>query len=125
MLEPPSYAMFSPPEQPSLTSPSVTDPILAPDSEIWIEVDVKLATEVRGSGKDSYLNVHKNPRGLALILNYQSFQGDIVSPRNGSEKDVIHLDQLLKQLGYNVQIHSNLTYLVIHPDSCLILLHST
>ncbi len=125
MLEPPSYAMFSLPEQPSFTSPSVTDPIPAPDSEIWIEVDVKLATEVRGSGKDSYLNVHKNPRGLALILNYQNFQGDVVSPRNGSEKDVIHLDQLLKQLGYNVQIHSNLTYLVIHPDSCLILLHST
>lgn len=33
-------------------------------------------------------------------------------PRVGSEKDVIHLDQLLCQLGYVVTLRTNLTMVV-------------
>ena len=41
-------------------------------------------------------------------MNFEEFANQIVGRRIGSEKDVIHLDQLLQQLGYNVTIKSNL-----------------
>lgn len=114
MLEPPCYmeSVPSPPDQRLQRLSSAVTDALPPDWEKWIDIKVELSTEVQGTGQDIYPNVHKKPRGFALILNFEEFVGDIVSRRIGSEKDVIHLDKLLQQLGYEVRICSNLTLVV-------------
>ncbi|EFX71263.1 hypothetical protein DAPPUDRAFT_216854 [Daphnia pulex] len=49
-------------------------------------------------------------------MNFEKFNGNIVGQRIGSEKDVIHLDQLLQQLGYKVIIKSDLTWMEMNDE---------
>lgn len=86
----------------------VTD-ALPPDYNL-LDIRVTIGDEIKGLGQDIYPNRNIFPRGLALIMNFEKFNGDIVGRRVGSEKDVIHLDQLLQQLGYKVIIKSDLTW---------------
>lgn len=104
VLDPPNY-MEATPSSPGPRG-SVTDAI-PPDYNI-LEVKVINSTTVKGLDQDAYPNIYKKPRGQALIMNFEEFANQIVGRRIGSEKDVIHLDQLLQQLGYNVTIKSNL-----------------
>jgi hypothetical protein len=91
-------------------APPVTDAV-PPDYNL-MNIRVTVGEEIKGLGQDIYPNRHISPRGLALIMNFEKFNSDIVGQRIGSEKDVIHLDQLLQQLGYKVIIKSDLTWLV-------------
>ncbi|KAK7080475.1 hypothetical protein SK128_005728 [Halocaridina rubra] len=50
-----------------------------------------------------------DPRGIILILNYQKFQGRIDLQREGSQFDVINLMSLFGQMGYETQVHWDLT----------------
>jgi hypothetical protein len=93
----------------SFRSALVTD--AAPDYNL-LDIRVTIGEEIKGLGQDIYPNRHISPRGLALIMNFEKFNGNIVGQRIGSEKDVIHLDQLLQQLGYKVIIKSDLTWMV-------------
>lgn len=100
VLDPPNYMEQIPPSvQPS----TITDS--APDYNIF-NINVKIGTEIRGLAQNSYPNHNRKPRGQALILNYEKFTN--ASSRIGSEVDVIHLDQLLQQLGYTVTLKTNL-----------------
>ncbi|CAL8094579.1 unnamed protein product [Orchesella dallaii] len=47
------------------------------------------------------------PRGFALIVNNIEFLGDPQSRRDGAEKDSVHLQQLLEQLGFQVLVRHN------------------
>ena len=104
VLEPPNY--LEGPSSPIHYGP-VTD--AAPPDYNILNIQVKLATEFRGA-PDGYPNRCIKPRGMALILNYQHFVN--AEERVGSEKDVIHLDQLLQQLGYSVTLRTDLSLLV-------------
>ena len=101
--------MEATPSSPGPRGP-VTDAV-PPDYNI-LEVKVEPSTQVKGLDQDAYKNRHIKPRGQALIMNFEDFTNPTVNRRNGSEIDVIHLDQLLRQLGYNVTIKSNLNHLV-------------
>ncbi len=98
------------PSSPVFRQPPVTDAV-PPDYNI-LNIKVTIGEEIKGLGQDVYPNRHIFPRGLALIMNFEKFSSDIVGRRVGSEKDVIHLDQLLQQLGYRVIIKSDLTWKV-------------
>lgn len=50
-----------------------------------------------------------DPRGLVLILNYQQFKERPDLLRKGSQYDVINLQNLFCQMGYETQIHWDLT----------------
>lgn len=108
MLDPPIYLDIPFSQTPYLTQP-VTDSN-PPDYNL-LNIKVKIGTEIKGLGQDLYPNRNIKPRGQALILNYEKFTN--ASHRIGSEKDVIHLDQLLQQLGYDVTLKTNLNLLVI------------
>lgn len=99
----PSYSPTSP-----LSLPSVTD--AAPPDYNQLEMIVKKGEEILGMGQDVYPNRNIKPRGSALIINYEKFTN--APARIGSEKDVICLDQLLPQLGYNVTLRTNLSQVV-------------
>jgi len=100
VLDPPNYME----QTPALVQPStITD--AAPDYTT-LNIKVKIGTEIRGIAQNAYPNRNRKPRGQALIINYDRFTN--ASPRIGSEKDVIHLDQLLQQLGYTVTLKTNL-----------------
>lgn len=103
-MDPPNY-MEATPSSPGPRG-TVTDAI-PPDYSI-LEVKVITGTSVKGLDQDAYPNRYIKPRGQALIMNFEEFANQTVGRRIGSEKDVIHLDQLLQQLGYNVTIKSNL-----------------
>lgn len=114
VLQPPNYIEVDP-FQPaprerssSFRGSPVTD-ALPPDYNL-LDIRVTIGDEIKGLGQDIYPNRNIFPRGLALIMNFEKFNGDIVGRRVGSEKDVIHLDQLLQQLGYKVIIKSDLTW---------------
>lgn len=111
VLQPPNYMpnfnIEVVPSSPVLRAPPVTD--AAPPDYDLLDIRVTIGDEIKGIGQDVYSNRNIFPRGLALIINYEKFNNDIVSRRIGSEKDVIHLDQLLQQLGYRVIIKSDLT----------------
>ncbi|XP_071544010.1 uncharacterized protein [Panulirus ornatus] len=49
------------------------------------------------------------PRGLVLILNYNQFYGHSEMQREGSNLDVLNLQNLCSQMGYETQVHINLT----------------
>lgn len=102
----------SPPDLLLQRSSSTVADAVPPDWENMMNIKVEVGPEIKGMGQDVYPNVHRNPRGMALILNFEEFNCDVVSRRVGSEKDVIHLDQLLQQLGYSVTIKSNLNLVV-------------
>ena len=107
VLQPANYIEMEP------SSPvfrTVTDAV--PPDYNYIDIKVTIGDEIKGLGQDVYPKRHIFPRGLALIINFEKFSNDIVSRRVGSEKDVIHLDQLLQQLGYRVIIKSDLTWIV-------------
>ena len=104
VLDPPNYME----QTPALVQPStITD--AAPDYTT-LNIKVKIGTEIRGIAQNAYPNRNRKPRGQALIINYDRFTN--ASPRIGSEKDVIHLDQLLQQLGYTVTLKTNLNLAV-------------
>lgn len=115
MLQPARYVEVDPftpvtrERSSSFRSALVTD--AAPDYNL-LDIRVTIGEEIKGLGQDIYPNRHISPRGLALIMNFEKFNGNIVGQRIGSEKDVIHLDQLLQQLGYKVIIKSDLTWMV-------------
>nr|CAH0100029.1 unnamed protein product [Daphnia galeata] len=98
----------------SYRAPPVTD-ALPPDYNL-LDIRVTIGEEIKGLGQDIYPNRHISPRGLALIMNFEKFNSDIVGRRIGSEKDVIHLDQLLQQLGYKVIIKSDLTWIEMNDE---------
>lgn len=100
----------------------VTDAV-PPDYDI-LDIRVKIGEEIKGIGQDVYPNRNIYPRGLALIINYKKFNNGIIDERVGSEKDVIHLDQLLQQLGYRVIIKSDLTRTVSNSLTSLNIIHT-
>ena len=118
VLEPPRYfdAVPSPPDSPLRRISSTVTDALPPDWDNLMNIKVTIGTEIKGLGQDVYPNRNIKPRGLALIMNFAEFSSGIVSPRIGSEKDVINLDRLLQQLGYEVAIKSNLNYAVIRIE---------
>ena len=106
VLQPANYIDVEP-TSPIIRSTPVTDAV-PPDYEI-LDIKVRVGDEIKGLGQDVYPNRNIFPRGLALIINFEKFNNDIIGHRKGSEKDVIHLDKLLQQLGYTVIIKSDLT----------------
>lgn len=103
----PNFIVEPPILSPIVSGAPVTDAV-PPDYDVF-KINVTVGKEIKGIGQDVYPNRNIFPRGLALIINFAKFNLDIVSDRKGSEKDVIHLDQLLQQLGYRVIIKSDLT----------------
>lgn len=76
-----------------------------------LDIKVVVGDEIKGLRPDAYHNRNIYPRGLAIIINYEKFDNEQKRNRRiGSEKDVIHLDQLLQQLGYEVTLKSDLTF---------------
>ena len=103
-MDPPNYMG----QTPSLLQPSaLTDS--APCYKT-LNIKVKIGTEILGLAQNAYPNRNRKPRGRALIINYDKFPN--ARPRTGSEVDVIHLDQLLQQLGYTVTLKTNLNLVV-------------
>lgn len=116
VLQAPNYIEVDPfqPVQRERSSSFRSSPVadgLPPDYNL-LDIRVTIGDEIKGLGQDIYPNRNICPRGLALIMNFEKFNSDIVGRRFGSEKDVIHLDQLLQQLGYKVIIKSDLTWIV-------------
>ena len=108
VLDPPNYMEPVTHVPSSGLLPTVTDS--APPDYSLLNIEVKIGTEIRGLGQNIYPNRNIKPRGQALIINYENFQN--FSPRIGSEKDVLYLDQLLQQLGYTVTLRTNLSKVV-------------
>ncbi len=50
------------------------------------------------------------PRGMALIIDNEEFDNDIMSRREGSQLDANNLDILFEQLGFSTIVRRNLTY---------------
>jgi len=110
VLDPPNYMEPVTHVPSSGLLPTVTDS--APPDYSLLNIEVKIGTEIRGLGQNIYPNRNIKPRGQALIINYENFQN--FSPRIGSEKDVLYLDQLLQQLGYTVTLRTNLSKVDTH-----------
>lgn len=109
VLEPPNYLDAQAPSSPISRSHSVTDAI--PPDYRSLDIKVVVGDEIKGLRPDAYHNRNIYPRGLAIIINYEKFDNEQKRNRRiGSEKDVIHLDQLLQQLGYEVTLKSDLTF---------------
>jgi len=53
-------------------------------------------------------DMNRRPRGLALLINIESYDNDVQEQRIGSDVDVENLSQLLKGLDFDVAIHRNL-----------------
>lgn len=51
-----------------------------------------------------------NPRGMALIIDNEVFDNDIMPKREGSQLDANNLDILLGQLGFKTILKRNLGY---------------
>lgn len=49
------------------------------------------------------------PKGLALIINIWRFQGNVHPLREGADVDSKNLMELFKQLGYETELHEDLT----------------
>lgn len=75
------------------------------------DVKIKLeATTIPGQQNENFYNMcHKN-RGVAVILNHDSFAEDLdLDPRLGSDVDVKSLKKCLERLGFVVQVYLDLT----------------
>ena len=55
-------------------------------------------------------NMESQPRGLALIINNETFDNDTLPSRTGSVVDANNLDCLFLQLGFSVTLRRNLGY---------------
>jgi len=53
-------------------------------------------------------DMNRRPRGLALLINIESYDNDVQEQRIGSDVDVENLSQLLKGLEFDVAVHRNL-----------------
>jgi hypothetical protein len=65
----------------------------------------------KGSGCDidaEEYNMCHPRRGVALIFNHEKF--DRMPSRSGTARDCDNLSIQLKNLGFDVRVHSNLTY---------------
>ncbi len=54
--------------------------------------------------------MRRSPRGMALIIDNEDFDNDVMPKREGSHLDSNNLDLLLEGLGFKVIVHRNLTY---------------
>lgn len=58
---------------------------------------------------DDVYKMTSSPRGIGLIINNREFLQNALSPRLGSELDVLRVESLFKGLGFEVQKEKNLT----------------
>jgi hypothetical protein len=49
------------------------------------------------------------PKGLSLIINIREYEDRNHSHRQGAENDDQNLEELFKQLGYDTEVHIDLT----------------
>lgn len=62
---------------------------------------------VENNNEERYI-IKSNPKGHVLIINIENYFYNPQQRRRGSEKDVISLEKLWKELGFSVQIHKDL-----------------
>ena len=97
-------------------SPAVT-PATAPVPPVWhnntTPLTVKVIRTEGGQGAVTAIShycMESKPRGLALIINNDQFDNDVLSTRTGSMVDSNNLDELFLQLGFEVTLRRNLSY---------------
>lgn len=61
------------------------------------------------SKDDSEYKMYHKYRGIAVILNHETFDMEGIPVRKGTEKDVKALKTSLKKLGFRVHIYNDLT----------------
>jgi len=104
----------------SATPPSVTR-AAAPVPPVWHNNTTPLTVKVTRSGSAlcvqsphhsaiRHYTMESKPRGLALIINNDHFDNDVLSTRTGSQVDSNNLDELFLQLGFEVTLRRNLSY---------------
>jgi hypothetical protein len=74
-------------------------------------VDIN-AAGAKGSGCDrdaEEYNMRHPRRGVALIFNHQKF--DRMPSRTGTARDCQNLSIQLKNLGFDIRVHNDLTYM--------------
>lgn len=77
-----------------------------------LNVKVTKATDNRQTVRDPVLcyPMRSSPRGLALIIDNENFQGEVLPTRTGSLVDANNLDLLFEGLGFKVTLRRNLGY---------------
>ncbi|XP_067010536.2 caspase-1 [Anabrus simplex] len=60
--------------------------------------------------RDEEYNMTHDRRGLALIFNHYRFQDIRLQERTGTQKDCDDLSEVLRNLGFDVEIYHDLTY---------------
>ncbi|XP_071541771.1 caspase-3-like isoform X2 [Panulirus ornatus] len=73
-----------------------------------LQLKVRRASQPTPPDQNVYDTTY-DPRGLVLILNYREFKDRPDLLRKGSQYDVINLQNLFCQMGYETQIHWDLT----------------
>ena len=104
---------------PTYTADPAVSPATAPVPPVWHNNTTPLAVKVirPGSGQSqealsaiSHYTMESKPRGLALIINNDQFDNEVLSTRTGSMVDSNNLDELFLQLGFEVTLRRNLSY---------------
>jgi len=90
----------------------VDPPPIRNDSMEPIKVSVKQATEYLYNKHLGTYTMKTNPRGIALIVNFEKFTSNIgYKNRQGSRVDEQNLTALFKEFGFNVDVQRNLNQL--------------
>ena len=71
---------------------------------------IKNINQTRSSSSGRTYNMESQPRGLALIIDNENFDNEVLPTRTGSLVDSNNLDCLFLQLGFNVTLRRNLGY---------------
>ena len=104
---------------PTYTPGPAVSPATAPVPPVWhnntTPLTVKVIRTGGGQGQGavtaiSHYTMESKPRGLALIINNDQFDNDVLSTRTGSTVDSNNLDELFLQLGFEVTLRRNLGY---------------
>jgi len=85
-------------------------PPVLDNSTMPIEVSVRKATAYRGPPSFNAYPLFSKPRGLALIIDNEDFDNNVLPRRTGSMVDANNLDILLSELGFKVTLRRNLSY---------------
>lgn len=85
-------------------------PLVLDNSTMPIEVSVRKATAYRGPPSFNAYPLFSKPRGLALIIDNEDFDNNVLPRRTGSMVDANNLDILLSELGFKVTLRRNLSY---------------
>jgi len=85
-------------------------PPVLDNSTTPVEVRVRLAKTYIGPPNHRAYPIIRRPRGLALIIDNEDFQNNVLPKRIGSMVDANNLDILFEQLGFRVTLRRNLKY---------------